>query len=182
MPKVIIFLTDGFEEMEALVPADILHRAGVKVSLLSITGKLEVTGSHDIKVVADGLFDKNTDISDADMLILPGGPGASSYIENRALTDALQAQHVKDKYIAAICAAPVTLGKLGLLKDKAATCYPAMEGDLIAAVKKQDAVVTDGNITTGRAAGASAEFGLKLAELLVGSEVATKVKNAMYLY
>jgi len=178
MKKAIIFLTDGFEEMEAFVPADILHRAGVNVILLSITGSLEVTGSHDIKVIADNVFTGN---SDADMLILPGGPGAHKYIGNQAIIDELLYQNLQNKHIAAICAAPVTLGKLGLLKDKAATCYPAMEGELIAATIKHDPVVTDGNITTGRAAGASAEFGLKLAEILVGPEKAESVKAAMLL-
>ena len=90
-------------------------------------------------------------------------------------------QNLQNKHIAAICAAPVTLGKLGLLKDKAATCYPAMEDKLIAKTIKQDPVVSDGNITTGRAAGASAEFGLKLAEILVGAKEAKKVKEAMLI-
>ena len=178
MKKAIIFLTDGFEEMEAFVPADILHRAGVEVVILSITGNLEVTGSHDIKVVADNVLTGNTD---ADMLILPGGPGAVKYIENQVLVDELLYHNLQNKHIAAICAAPITLGKLGLLKDKAATCYPAMEDKLIAAAIKHEPVVTDGNITTGRAAGASAEFGLKLAEILVGAEEAEKVKTAMLI-
>jgi len=178
MKKAIILLTDGFEEMEALVPADILHRAGIKIIFLSLTGNLEVTGSHDIKVIADNVFTGNTE---ADMLILPGGPGASKYIQNQILIDELLYHNLQNKHIAAICAAPVTLGKLGLLKDKAATCYPALESELIAATIKHEPVVSDGNITTGRAAGASAEFGLKLAEILVGAEEAEKVKEAMYI-
>ena len=179
MKKAIIFLTDGFEEMEAIVPADILRRADVEVNLASITGSFEVVGSHGIKVTADSLFIGN--IHDADMLILPGGPGAAKYIGNQTLTDALSGHNTRGGHIAAICAAPVTLGKLGLLKDKAATCYPAMTGQLISAAHKFEAVVTDGNITTAQAAGASAEFGLALAEILVGVEEARKIKSAMFL-
>ena len=178
MKKAIIFLTDGFEEMEAMVPADILRRANVEVNLASITGSREVTGSHGIKVIADSVFEGE---AAADMLVLPGGPGAAKYIENRALIESLTSQNEKGGFIAAICAAPVTLGKLGLLKDKAAVCYPAMEGQLDAAVKSKEAVVTDGNISTARAAGASAEFGLKLVEILAGAEEAKKVKSAMYI-
>ena len=181
MKKAIILLTDGFEEMEALVPADILHRAGIKIIFLSLTGNLEVTGSHDIKIIADNLFNESTDISNADMLILPGGPGAKTYPENPALTDALLKHNSQKRHIAAICAAPLTLGKLGLLNDKAATCFPALKDELIAATYMQKPVVTDGNITTGQAAGASAEFGLKLAEIFVGVEEAYLVKAAMYI-
>ena len=179
MKKAIIFLTDGFEEMETIVPADILRRAGVEVNLVSLTGNSEVTGSRGVKVVADSLFAGNA--AYADMLILPGGLGAAKYIENKALTDALLEHNSHGSHIAAICAAPVTLGKLGLLKDKAATCYPAMTDRLIAAEIKSESVVTDGNITTACAAGASAEFGLVLAEILVGSEEARRVKDAMFL-
>ena len=178
MKKAILFLTDGFEEMEAIVPADILRRAGVEVCLVSITGDMIVTGSHDIKVTTDNLLTGNVD---ADMLILPGGPGAVKYIENQMLIDALLEHNNQGGYIAAICAAPVTLGKLDLLKDKTATCYPAMKEQLIVSVYKSDAVITDGNIITARAAGASAEFGLKLVEILIGAEEAQKVKAAMFL-
>ena len=181
MKKAIIFLTDGFEEMEALVPADILHRAGVDISLLSITGNLEVTGSHGFKVIASALFDSNTDVSCVDMLILPGGPGVSNYGQCKDLANALLAHNEKNQHIAAICAAPLFLGELGLLNDKTATCFPALADKLIAHKTVSDAVVTDGNITTGKAAGASAEFGLELARVLVGSEEANRVKAAMYI-
>ena len=181
MKKAIMFLTDGFEETEAIVPADILRRAGVEVNLTSITGSLEVTGSHGIKVIADSVFDSFDENDEADILILPGGPGAAKYIENQAVVDSLVRQNDKGGFIAAICAAPVTLGKLGLLKNKAATCYPAMAGELEAALKSAEEVVTDGNITTARAAGASPQFGLALAQILAGAEEAQKVKAAMWI-
>jgi len=179
MKKAIIFLTDGFEEMEALVTADILRRAGVRVELASITGKLEVIGSHDIKIIADSVF---TGDASADMLILPGGPGASAFIDYKALTDTLTTHYNRGGFIAAICAAPVTLGKLGLLKDKAATCYPGMMDELNAELCCAEMVVTDGNITTARGPGASAIFGLALVEILVGAEEMLRVKDAMVLY
>ena len=180
MKKAIIILTDGFEEMEALVPADILRRAGVDVSLASIGGSDEVIGSHGIKVIADTALTASA-ADAADMLILPGGPGASAYIQDKTLTDALIRRNAGGGLISAICAAPLTLGKLGLLKSKAATCYPGLKDDLEASVYKPDAVVTDGNITTARAAGASAEFGMALAEILAGPEEAGRVRAAMYL-
>ena len=178
MKRAIMFLTDGFEETEAIVTADILRRAGVEVELASITGKREVTGSHEITVTADSVFIGDID---ADMLILPGGPGAEAFLRNQALTEVLTRRHNQGKYLCAICAAPVTLGKLGLLKDKAATCYPSMMDELNAAVFRTDMVVTDGNITTARGPGASAAFGLKLAEILVGPEEMMRVKEAMLL-
>ena len=178
MKKAIVFLTDGFEEMECVVPVDILRRAGVDVELLSITGSLEVTGARGIKVLADGQL---TNGIDAEMLILPGGKGAEAYIHSPALVDALKKHNDKGGYIAAICAAPVTLGKLGMLKDKNATCYPGMEGELNAKAHKTEAVVIDGNIITARGPGASAQFGLALVEILTGQDAAQRVKTAMLL-
>jgi len=178
MKRAIIFLTDGFEEMEAIVTADILRRAGVDVELVSITGRQDVTGSHEITLKTDSIF---TGDADADMLILPGGPGAADYLQNPTLTEALTRHHSQRKQLGAICAAPVTLGKLGLLTDKAATCYPGMVDELNAATYRTDITVTDGNITTARGPGASAAFGLKLAEILVGTERMIGVKEAMLL-
>lgn len=180
MKTAVIFLTDGFEEMEAIVPADILRRAGVDVTLVSTTGNFDVTGSHDIKVTADELLGDGVKIT-ADMLILPGGPGAGAYIKNAPLTDLLKRQNSRGGYIAAICAAPVTLGKLGLLDNKTATCFPAMKDELIAGTYKPDEVVIDGNIITGRAAGAAPVFGLALAGILISEEEKHRVKNAMYI-
>ena len=178
MKKAVIFLTDGFEEMEAIVPADILHRAGVGITFTSITGKLEVKGSHDITIIADNLLSENVK---GDMFILPGGPGASEYVNNPVLIDLLRKQNNDNKYIAAICAAPLTLGSIGLLNNKAATCFPHLTDKLVAGERRSDAVVTDGNITTGRAAGVSAEFGLRLAEILAGADEANRIKSAMFI-
>ena len=178
MKKAIIFLTDGFEEMEALVTADILRRAGAGINLASITGRLEVTGSHDIKVVADSMF---TGDIDADMLILPGGPGAESFIECKALTNALIAHNNRGGLIAAICAAPVTLGRLGILKDKTATCYPSVADKLNASAYSTDMLVIDANIITARGPGIAPTFGLELAGILAGKTEMLRVKEEMLL-
>ena len=178
MKKAVIFLTDGFEEMEMIVPADILHRSGVNIILTSLTDSLEVKGSHDIVIKADNLL---TGDVEADMFILPGGPGSNEYIKNNLFCDLLIEHSKKGKFIAAICAAPLTLGKLGFLENKEATCYPHLADQLIAKTYKPEAVVTDGNITTGRAAGASVEFGLELARILVGVDEANRVKEAMFI-
>lgn len=175
--KAVIFLTDGFEETEALATADILRRGGVETRLVSLTGELTVTGSHGIAVVADELFTE----PEADMLILPGGPGAAEFISHRELTEALIRQHRDGKYLAAICAAPVTLGKLGLLEGRAAVCYPGMEDGLTGASLGEGPVVTDGNIITAKGPGSALAFGLALVGVLAGAEVMEKVRADMTL-
>lgn len=180
MKKVVIFMANGFEEMEALVTADILRRSGVSVELASITGKREVIGSHHIKVTADIVFEGDA-VDDADMLILPGGPGAAAFIANQALVDVLISHNSRGGYLAAICAAPVTLGKLGILRNKTATCYPGMGDEMNAAVYSTDMVVIDDHIITARGPGAASAFGLKLSEIMVGTEEMLRVKEAMLL-
>jgi 4-methyl-5(b-hydroxyethyl)-thiazole monophosphate biosynthesis len=174
---VYLFLKDGFEEMEALVTTDILRRAGIKVLLV---GERIVTGSHGIAVQADIPYDA-VNLADAEMLVLPGGlRGVNNlWADDRVrklLTDA-DARGIK---LAAICAAPTILGKLGLLQGKLAVCYPGA-GKLAGANTSHGAsVVTDGRITTGKAAGTSYAFALELARILTDSATAEKVRAEMY--
>ena len=141
-----VFLADGFEEIEALTPIDILRRCGLEVETVSIGGEY-VTGARKITVKADTVIDK---ISDAQMYILPGGlPGA----------DNLEAC----EKLCGICAAPKILVKLGILKGKKATCYPGYENDLIGAEYTKSPVVSDGNVITANGMGSSAAFALELA-------------------
>lgn len=155
-----VFLADGFEEIEALTPVDILRRCGLEVETVSIGGEY-VTGARKITVKADTVIDK---ISDAQMYILPGGlPGADNLEACEKLCGILKDADKKGKYIAAICAAPKILGKLGILKDKKATCYPGYENDLIGAEYTKSPVVSDGNVITANGMGSSAAFALELA-------------------
>jgi len=179
--KAFIFLAEGFEEIEAITVIDVLRRAKVDIKTVSVSDKLDVTGSHKITVIADALFEE-IDFRDADMLILPGGmPGTTNLASHKQLAQRLS-QHAKNgKWVGAICAAPSVLGGLGILKGKSATCYPGIENSLQGAQVKNDPVVQDGNVITGRGPGVSAQFALKLVEVLAGSEVSKKIKSDMLI-
>ncbi len=170
MKKAYVFLAEGFEEIEAVTPIDLLRRAGVDARFVSITGKKAVTGAHGITYQADLLFEE---IEAADLLVLPGGmPGTTNLLSHQGLLQRLREQNAAKKQIAAICAAPMILGALGILRGKRATIYPGMEAHLTDALPCTDAVVTDGNISTSRAPGTAIPFSLRLAELLTGDSAA----------
>ena len=150
MKKVYVFLAEGFEEMEAVTPIDLLRRAGVDAKLVSVTGNRAVTGAHGVTYLADLLFEEIEE--DADMLVLPGGlPGTTNLQAHEGLTKLLLKQHKAHKWVAAICAAPMVLGALGIVKDRHATIYPGIEDKLIGATPLTDEVVVDGNVITSRA-------------------------------
>ena len=177
MKKVSIFLGEGFEEVEALTPADLLRRAGAEVTLVSIGTEKKVTGSHGISITADRLFNK-TDYEDADLLVLPGGmPGTLKACE--PLLALLKEHNAKGKKLAAICAAPTVLGHAGLLNGKNATCYPGCEDGLTGAVCQTAPVVTDGTITTSRGVGTAIPFALKLIAQLYSQEKADEIAKSI---
>lgn len=181
MKKVALFLANGFEEIEALGTADILRRAQIDVVTVSITNDKTVKGAHNIKVEADNTF-SNIDFTDFDMLILPGGmPGAKNLNEHIELKNLLTEFNSKQKFIAAICAAPMVLGGLGLLKNKRATCYPGFEPELIGATITGENVVVDENIITGKGPGLVFDFGLRIVEQLLGLQVRREVQNGLLL-
>ncbi len=161
-----MFLADGFEEIEAVTPLDILRRAGAEIKTVSITDTLEVQGAHGIVVRADiTLSEVSKDA--AEMLILPGGSlGTQNLGACETLCDMLKDADEAGVYIGAICAAPTILAKMGLLNRRRATCYPSLAGVLIEnSVKyKNDKVVLDGNYITSEGAGTAADFGFALAE------------------
>lgn len=170
MSKVYVFLATGFEEIEALTPVDILRRGGIDVVLVSITGNEVVTGARGINVKADVLFE-DLDKESADILVLPGGmPGTTNLMNYEPLMNLVKEHNLAGKRIAAICAAPTIFGKLGLLQDKNATCYPGMEEDLVGANVYIEPVITDGNVTTSRGMGTALDFSLELLRLITGSE------------
>lgn len=166
-----IILGTGFEEMEALVPCDLLRRGKVDVRLVGIGG-LEITGGHGITVKAD-CTEQEADWSAAELLVLPGGLGGVASIEgSKTVMDAIRAH---EGPLAAICAAPTVLARLGLTDGLRATCYPGMEEQMGNAQMLAEDTVADGRILTGRAAGAAFSFGLALLERLQGREVADRV-------
>lgn len=176
---VYVFLADGFEDIEALAPIDILRRANVEVKTVGVTGK-EVTSGHGVTVKTDiSVSDIKLD-SDLELIVLPGGmPGTLNLEANAGVQKAIDFCAANDKYIAAICAAPSILGHKGLLNGKKAVCFPGFEKDLIGAETCSDLVVKDGEFITGKGPGACIEFGLKLAEILVSADAALKIKAGM---
>ena len=133
MSKVCVFLADGFEEIEGLTVVDILRRAGIKTETVSIMGRKEIHGAHQITVTSDSLFEE-TDMEDADMLVLPGGmPGTLNLKEHEGLRELLTSFDKRQKHIAAICAAPSILAGLGMLEGRKACSYPSFEEQLIGA-------------------------------------------------
>ena len=172
---VYVLLAEGFEEVEALTPVDLLRRAGVETRLVGVTGET-VCGARGIRVVTDLSMD-DIDLAQADMIVLPGGmPGTTNLYADKRVTSAVRAMYDAEKYVAAICAAPsVILGGMGLLKGRRATCYPGMEPEMCGAVMQNAGVARDGNFITGRAAGSAFAFGLALVEALCGAETAARI-------
>ena len=172
MAKTVIFLADGFEEIEALTVVDLLRRAGIDIKMASIMGKRSVTGSHGIAVEADALFE-DADIEDADMLILPGGmPGTSNLFECEPLKEKIREFNDKGRMLAAICAAPTVYGRMGLLEGKKASCYPGCEKDLKGADVQTAEVTFCDNFITSRGMGTAISFGLAIIEHFQGKEAA----------
>lgn len=166
MKPIFIFLTTGFEEIEAVATIDVMRRAGLNVQTVSITGQQMVTGSHNIPVSADMLFE-DAQFDSAELLVIPGGTPA--YNEHEGLKSAVKAFYDKGGKVAAICASPMVLGGLGILKGRKATCYPGFEQYLEGATLQTDrAVVIDGNVTTGKGPGLTIEFALALVEIVAG--------------
>lgn len=173
------FLADGFEEIEALCPVDIMRRAGLSVTTVGI-GKKEIRGSHGISVLAD-VTDSELEFENIDLIFLPGGmPGTKNLDASETVHKAIDLALEQDAYIAAICAAPMILGKRRLLVDKNAVCYPAFEDYLIGAkIPKRSKLVTDGKIITARGMGVSQKLGLEIIRVLCGEEKAEYLKDTI---
>ena len=164
-----MFLANGFEEVEALTPLDLLRRAGADIKTVGI-GSRSVEGAHGIAVMADLLDSEIEDLS-AEMIILPGGmPGTLGLAESEIVKKALDIAVNNGSYIAAICAAPSVLGKYGILHGKTATCFPGFEDSMIGANCSTSGVCRDGKIITAAGMGVALEFGLALVEALYGKE------------
>ena len=163
-----MFLAEGFEEIEALCPLDLMRRAGLSVTTVGVGGEY-ITGAHAITVrtdITDRDFYAHSAQNETEMVFLPGGmPGTLNLGESEVVGDAIRSAYEDGKYIAAICAAPSILGKMGLLLGKEAICYPGFEGELKGATIVDADFVTDGNITTGRGMEYSLPFAKELVRL-----------------
>ena len=176
-----MFLANGFEEVEALAPLDLLRRAGCDVTTVAVGGGDTVVGSHGIAVGAD-IPDTMFRDSKPEMIILPGGmPGTKHLDASRTVDAALRTAANTGAYIAAICAAPMVLGKRGYLQGKAAVCFPGFEEYLEGAIlqPKGVEVAVDGKIITAVGMGAAIEFGLALVAALKGEDVASALRTAI---
>ena len=178
---VYILLAPGFEEMEALVPADLLRRAGIEVSLVSLDGEF-VPGGHDIAVKADCTL-SDVKLEDMEALMLPGGGVGVANLGADPRVEELVKQAAREgNVLAAICAAPSLLSKWGLLAGKKAVCYPTWRDRIAdACCLPEEKLAVDGKIITGQAAGASFEFGLKLIEVLRDAQTADRIRKEICL-
>lgn len=177
---VYMFLGTGFEETEAIAPLDLLRRAGVAVTTVGLNGKI-IYGGHGIGVVAD-IEIGELNLSDLEMVILPGGLGGVASIRGcQAAMDAVRYAWENDKYTAAICAGPTVLADLGIVNNRNATCYPGCEGQMGSANMIEAAAVTDGKLITGASAGCAVSFGLALIAALKGQEEADRIAKQIVI-
>ena len=180
MAKVYVFLADGFEDVEALIPIDVLRRGGVEVVTVSTTEFPLVESAHGVSIEADIQFEQS-DYKDADLIMLPGGmPGASNLFEHEGVCKAVCDQFAAGKKVAAICAAPaVVLAPLGILDGKKATCYPGFEKALEGAAYTGDLVTVDGNVTTAEGPAAAFPYAYELLTQLVDKKTSDQIAEGM---
>lgn len=175
MKKTAIFFGTGYEEVEALTVVDLLRRAGIEVTMVSIEPEREVVSSHQVCITMDACF-ADCDFSEYDMLILPGGmPGTKNLGACQPLMALLHQFDEQGKYLAAICAAPTVFGKENLLVGKKACCYPDMQDQLIGAEVTFDPVTKDGHMITSRGLGTAIPFGLTLIAELENQQLADEI-------
>ncbi len=175
---IIVLMADGFEEIEALTPVDMLRRAGFNVKTVSLGGT-NVVGAHGIELVCDST-PSDIDLSQIQMAIFPGGMPGAMNIDASPYTDkVISAVTENGGFLAAICAAPLVLGRRGLLSGKKATCYPGFENELKGARTVDSSVVIDGNIVTARGMGVALEFSEALITLLAGKEKSDKIHSTI---
>ena len=179
MKKIAVLFKEGYEEVEALTPVDVLRRANVYVDLVGMDSDT-VMSSHQIIIKMDKVFDES--IYEYDGIILPGGlPGSTNLRDDKRVINIIQDFNEKGKLVAAICAGPIALGKAGILKDKICTCAPGFEDQLTGASYQEAIVQIDGNIITGKGPAAALEFGYSILEYL-GHDASALRQGMQYNY
>ncbi len=174
-----MFLANGFEDIEAMAPLDIVRRAGLDIVTVSITSDKVVESAHGVNVLADAVL-LDLDYSDATMLVLPGGlPGSINLDVCAPLGELILTHHAHGTPLAAICAAPMVYGHLGILRGVKATCYPGVQSHLEGAEYTGDIVTCDGQFITGRGPAAAMEFGYAIAEHFLGKEAVAPLREGM---
>jgi 4-methyl-5(b-hydroxyethyl)-thiazole monophosphate biosynthesis len=179
MIRALIPIADGCEEMEAVIVADTLRRAGWNVVLAGLNGLAPVTASRKIKIIPDARWEE-LDLLSFDLLVLPGGAGGTKALcEHDGVQETIRIFDIEEKWIAAICAGPLALHKAGVLKGRAFTCFPGVEKEMHRADRSDDAVVVDRNLVTSQGPGTAFAFALKLIELLDNPASAEKVRSGL---
>lgn len=162
MSKIGIFMADGCEEIEGLAVVDIVRRAKMDITMISISGKKEVLGSHNITFLADALASE-VNYEEYDGIVLPGGTAGTMKLgADETVNEVIKKFAAEGKMVSAICAAPSVLGAAGILQGKNATCHPGFEEKLTGATVSEKAVVVDGNVITSRGMGTSIPFALEI--------------------
>jgi len=179
MIRTLIPIADGCEEIETVVVADTLRRAGWDVVLAGLRGIAPVTASRKVKIIPDARWEE-LDLLSFDLLVLPGGSGGTKALcEHDGVQETIRIFDIEEKRIGAICAAPLALHKAGVLKGRAFTCYPGVEKEMHRSDRSGEPVVIDRNIVTSQGPGTSFVFALKLIELSDGADAAEKVRNGL---
>lgn len=176
---VIVFLADGFEEIEAVATIDLLRRAGLSVITVAVGDSLEVSGAHGIVLRADQGLDF-ADLHAPDAVVLPGGlPGVTNLATTPRVLEVVRQVYNQGRLVAAICAAPSILGSLGILEGREATCYPSFEPQLTGYRPTERTVVVSDHVITARSAGVTFEFAHAITTALLGQEAADAVADAV---
>ena len=178
MPKVLVPLAQGCEELEAVTIIDILRRAGVEVISAGLDAQ-PVRASHGTVLIPDTTLDAALE-HDYDMVVLPGGQPGTTHLKNDArILDLVKRMAQRGNYVAAICAAPSVLAAAGLLDGKRATCYPTCLDDFSSVNLQTAAVVEDGKLITSRGPGTAMDFALTLIERLMGQAKRSEVEAGL---
>ncbi len=177
--KAFVLLAEGFEEIEAVAPIDVLRRAGVTVLSLSISREKKVKGAQGIEIIADDILENHLNEA-PDIIITPGGLPGSEHLKNSELVQMLlKRQYSENRYIASICASPIALERAGIVDGKKFTCYPGFEKQVTSGIHTGERVEVDGNIITSKGPGVALEFSLKIVEVLAGREISDQLKSGM---
>lgn len=178
--RVALFISPGFEEIEAITPVDLLRRADIEIITVSLTDSLYVEGAHNLSLKADILISNILSSNDYNGVILPGGlRGMQNIVESEKARDLTQELFYSQKMVAAICASPFALFTFGILKGKKYTCYPRFEENIKEAQFEVKKVVIDGNLITSRGVGTAVDFSLAMIRYLKGDELANKIQKAI---
>jgi 4-methyl-5(b-hydroxyethyl)-thiazole monophosphate biosynthesis len=179
MIRALIPIADGCEEMEVVIVADTLRRAGWNVVLAGLHGTAPVTASRKVKIIPDARWEE-LDLLSFDLIVLPGGAGGTKALcEHDGVQEAIRVFDIEEKWIAAICAAPLALHTAGVLKGRAFTCYPGVEKEMHRSDRSDDAVVVDRNFVTSQGPGTAFAFALKLIELIESPAASEKVCSGL---